>query len=149
MSLSGRPGVRMTQSSGTLIRAIAPSEFEEARQLLLAAGWNRGVSSPEEFSLLLSRSQLTLAAVDDGHVVGFLRAFTDGIANGYISMLVVANAYRGRGIGQALVRAAIGENPPMTWVLRAAPDGVSDFYEKLGFSRSNVAMERAGAKSGA
>jgi ribosomal protein S18 acetylase RimI-like enzyme len=131
------------------IRAIAPSEFEEARQLLLAAGWDRGVSSAEEFALLLSRSHLALVAVEDSHVVGFLRAFTDGIANGYISMLVVAEAHRRRGIGQALVRAATSENPRMTWVLRAARNGVSDFYEKLGFSKSQVAMERAGAKSGA
>ena len=129
------------------IRAIAPPEFEQARQLLLAAGWNRGVSSPEEFSLLLSRSQLTLAAVEHGQVLGFLRAFTDGIANGYISMLVVGEMYRHRSIGQALVRTALGENPRMTWVLRATPDGVFAFYEKLGFSRSRVAMEITGAKS--
>jgi len=131
------------------IRAIAPSEFEEARQLLLAAGWDRGVSSAEEFALLLSRSHLTLVAVEDSQVVGFLRAFTDGIANGYISMLVVAEAHRRRGIGQALVRAATSESPRMTWGLRAARHGVSDFYEKLGFWKSQVGMERAGAKSGA
>ena len=39
------------------IRPIEPSETEEARCLLQADGWDRGVASAEEFRELLSRSQ--------------------------------------------------------------------------------------------
>jgi ribosomal protein S18 acetylase RimI-like enzyme len=90
------------------VRAILSNEVEAARHLLLSAGWDRKISNAEEFAKLVSRSQLALVAVTDGQVVGFIRALTDGMTNGYISMVVVAEELRGTGIGRALVQAVWG-----------------------------------------
>jgi len=124
------------------IRPIHPEEFESARALLSACGWTKKIEDSEVFAASVRASQIALVAEVGGQIVGFLRAITDGIFNGYISMVAVTPERQGTGIGKALVNAALGTNPNITWVLRADRAGVQGFYTSLGFEQSTVAMER-------
>jgi ribosomal protein S18 acetylase RimI-like enzyme len=125
-----------------LIRDVQAQEVESVRQFLCANGWEHRVGNPEAFAQLLDHSQRTAVAVVDNKIVGFARAITDGISNGYLSMVVVSQEHRLQGIGRALIEHITGDDPRITWVLRAGREGATEFFTKLGFKVSSVAMER-------
>lgn len=129
------------------VREIHTSEIEEARRLLFENGWGHRVADPKLFSLLVSKSQRAVVAVEGGKVIGFARAICDDLSNGYLSMVVVDPAHRRQGVGRALVRAVMGDNQLITWVLRAGRPEELPFFARLGFVPSSVAMERNRAAS--
>jgi ribosomal protein S18 acetylase RimI-like enzyme len=100
-------------------RPIQPAEHESARQLLATNGWAERVADPERFARMIAGSRCAIVAVEDGRVVGFARAIGDGVSNGYISTVVVDEAHRRRGVGRSLIRRLMGDDPTITWVLRA------------------------------
>jgi ribosomal protein S18 acetylase RimI-like enzyme len=124
------------------VRSVTAADLDAVHRLLLTSGWAHRVGDIAQFSRLISAPSRAVVAVADDEIVGFARAITDGISNGYLSMVVVAQPYRRRGIGQALVEFLIGSETSITWVLRAGREGAAGFFAKLGFSVSTTAMER-------
>ena len=124
-------------------RAVRPEDYEAVRQFLAGLGWDRRVRDPQRFAKMMERADRTVLALDEGRVVGFARALCDGVSNGYISMLAVAEDRRGQGIGREIVQrlTAEDEDGSVTWVLRAGR-GSRGFWEKVGFAASEIAMER-------
>jgi ribosomal protein S18 acetylase RimI-like enzyme len=129
------------------IREVAKGDIPSAFQLLCESGWNKRVKSMGFLSELLASSQCKFVAIQDGKIVGFARGITDGLSNGYISMVVVKEDHRKSGIGRALVSAVTDNSPGVTWVLRAGRPGAEEFFGKLGFVVSNIAMERTRVES--
>lgn len=124
------------------VRDLLSTEVESARLLLCAHGWAHRIESSEWFAQLVAASQRTVVAVDAGEVVGFARGITDGLSNGYLSMLVVAPSHRGKGVGSALVKHIVGEDAGVTWVVRTGREGAEEFFARSGFVASSATMER-------
>ncbi|AGU52729.1 putative acetyltransferase, GNAT family [Variovorax paradoxus B4] len=125
------------------IRSAVASDADAVHRLLSANGWAHRIAGLEHLGQLISASQqAVIALADDGEIIGFARAISDGMSNGYLSMVVVAEPFRRQGIGQALVQHVLGSETDITWVLRAGRSGAAEFFAKLGFSPSSVAMER-------
>lgn len=129
--------------SNTLnVRDLLPAETESVRQFLGKHGWGHRTGSAEHFAELIENSQRTAVAFQGEQIIGFARGITDGLSNGYLSMVVVDDQHRRAGIGRALVEYIMGDNPAITWVLRAGREGAEAFFARLGFETSVIAMER-------
>ncbi|MBK5513759.1 GNAT family N-acetyltransferase [Pseudomonas sp. TH08] len=124
------------------VRNLLPDEVESVRLFLGQHGWGHRTGSSEHFTQLINNSQRTAVALRDARIVGFARGICDGLSNGYLSMVVVDGQYRREGIGRQLVEHVMGDNPDITWVLRAGREGAEAFFASLGFETSVIAMER-------
>ncbi|PIF49246.1 ribosomal protein S18 acetylase RimI-like enzyme [Pseudomonas sp. 29] len=124
------------------VRDLRPDEVEPVRLFLGQNGWAHRTGSSEHFAQLIQNSQRTVIALHDTQVVGFARGISDGLCNGYLSMVVVDGQHRRAGIGRRLVKHVMGDNPDITWVLRAGREGAEAFFACLGFETSVIAMER-------
>jgi putative acetyltransferase len=75
----------------------------------------------------LPEVELTVAVVD-GRVAGF-----SGTGGGELHMLFVHNDFRGRGVGTALLREALGRYPALTLDVNEQNPQAAGFYARQGF----------------
>ena len=100
-------------------REAGPDDYETVRQFLADNGWEKRVADLERFQKMMMNASRAVVALDGGRVVGFARAITDGASNGYIGTVAVEENRRGQGIGRQMVKRLMGDDPQITWVLRA------------------------------
>ena len=126
-----------------IYRSLQTDDYEAVQIFLIDNGWAARVSDVERFRAMLDGTDRAVIALEGARVVGFARALCDGVSNGYISMVAVAVDLRQQGIGRRLVEYLMEGNndEDITWVLRAGRDS-RGFWERLGFTASDVAMER-------
>jgi ribosomal protein S18 acetylase RimI-like enzyme len=89
------------------------------------------VADPERANRALSApGTVALVAVDDGQVLGFAYAITDGAFQAYLVLLIVAPAVRRRGVGRELVERSLAGSGAIRMDLLASEDA-KPFYRAL------------------
>lgn len=124
-----------------IYRPVESQDYEAVRQFLADNGWEKRVSDAAKFRKMMENADRTVIAFEGERVVGFARALCDDVSNGYIGTVAVAEDFRKKGIGRELVQRLIGDDPNITWVLRAGR-GSEKFWKKMGFTHSEIAMEK-------
>jgi ribosomal-protein-alanine N-acetyltransferase len=128
-------------AEAVVIRRIAGRAEAEACAALMAASepWitlRRGRA--ESLAVMEHPAREHYVALADGAVAGFLVLSMQGAIVGYIQSVAVAPAWRGRGIGTALVRyaeARIFQDSPNVFLCVSSFNGdARRLYERLGYA---------------
>jgi GNAT superfamily N-acetyltransferase len=118
------------ETADPAIRLLTTNDLDEAFGLSAVAGWNQRIV---DWRMLLQLAPAgAFAAVAGGRIVGTAIGI-DYSAFGWIAMMLVDPAWRGRGIGARLLEAAMGAVPPGISIrLDATPLG-RPLYQRYGF----------------
>jgi ribosomal protein S18 acetylase RimI-like enzyme len=141
---AGEPAGDADPASGTQVvyrtdlDGIAPEQLHGFFE-----GWPNP-PTPQTHLRILRGSSAFVLAVDaaSGRVVGFVTALSDGVLSAYLPLLEVLPAYRGRGIGRALVRRALAELGDLYMIDVTCDPGIVPFYRALGLRPATAANLR-------
>lgn len=99
--------------------------------------------TPDTFHRILRRAYtFALAVNEEGEVVGFIHAISDGILTAYIPLLEVRPDCKGQGIGSELVRLLLSRLEGLYMVDTACDDDLVPFYERFDMARGNAMVWR-------
>jgi GNAT superfamily N-acetyltransferase len=104
--------------------------------------WAKG-RSRETQDRLIDEAARVVGLYDGERQVGFCRAATDGTSFVYLADVYVLEPYRGRGLGEELVREMVDGGPlaGLRWILHTS--NMHPLYRKLGFGDPDYkVMER-------
>lgn len=122
---------------------------QQLRELYEKMGWC-SPSMPqwqnEKFSIALRNSAWAFTVWDREMLAGMVRVVSDKVMVASLQDLMLLPEYRGKGLGQFLVKLCRQKLPDGNWSARTTPENY-DFYIKCGFSMpdaNNATMEYDG-----
>ena len=90
--------------------------------------------APETHLRVLRGSSHVVLAWDEGRVVGFINALSDGVLMAWLPLLEVLPEYRGRGIGGELVNRMLASLAPIYAIDLLCDDALAPYYQRLGLT---------------
>ena len=118
------------------IREYRTYNEQEILSLYTSVGWTAYTDVPDTLRQGFEHSLLTLAAYENGQLVGLIRTVGDGYTIVFVQDILVFPEYQRRGIGTALLQAVLdrfGHVRQMELATDDTPKTIA-FYKSLGFS---------------
>ncbi len=118
-------------------------DWQAVADILDAAGLSHYDAKTEE--TIFRRSYAVAFVCDGDRVVGCGRALSDGICQAAIYNVALAEEYRGRQLGRALIESLMEQVKGCTVILYTHPQTIA-LYEKFGFRRQKTGFVNFDAK---
>ena len=119
------------ETAGIEYRVPAEIPPDEAAELYLEAGWMDHADTAA-VSAMLKGTFAVSAAFHNGRLIGFMRAFSDGISDAYLLDLIVRTEYRKLGIGRNILEGLAGylRGLGIDWILCIGAPDTGEFYSR-------------------
>ena len=115
--------------------------IDQVIALLRAVGWDNRADDPDRVERAITGSREVATAWAGERLVGMARSVSDGAINAYLAMVIVHPRWQALGVGRRVVTALMEGHEDLRFSLSAA-DGLTDWYERLGFELDPRAMVR-------
>jgi ribosomal protein S18 acetylase RimI-like enzyme len=99
-------------------------------------GERRPIEDIECIEGMISNSNLTVSAWQNGKLIGIARSVTDYHYACYLSDLAVSKEYQKLGIGKQLQILTQGQLGPKCKLILIAAPAVNQYYERIGFTNN-------------
>lgn len=126
-------------SSDISFREMRHQDIDRAVEMSRALSWPH---REEDWALFLQLGE-GIVALDDDRVIGTIIGFPYGANAATVGMVIVDNAYQGKGYGRRLMQAMLDHLGDRTVLLQATVEG-APLYEKLGFVDCGVLHQHQG-----
>ena len=97
----------------------------------------------EDIKVMLENSYLALGFIDDGKLIGFCRAISDGVYKAFLFDVIVKDEYQNEGIGSLIIESVLNHKKliDVKHIELYCPEKITPFYKKLGFeTRTSLLM---------
>jgi len=130
----------MKQLDPAEIEYRVPAEIPpgEAAELYVEAGWMTEPDA-EEVRRMLQGTFAVSAAFHQGRLIGFMRAFSDGVSDAYMLDLVVNKDYRRLGVGRRILDNLTDhlKQRGIDWILCIGAPDTEKFYARTRAEKLN------------
>ena len=122
-----------------VVKLLDPSGAEryaaEAAELYRQAGWIGSDTPDSDLIPILQNSYCVMGAWDpEGHLIGMMRALSDGVSDAYLLDMVVEKSHRNCGIARRILEelTAYLKEKGIDWIVCISVPEAKTLYQKSG-----------------
>ena len=122
-----------------IVELLNPSDAEkyasDAAHLYRQAGWIDDSAPDSELIPILRNAYCVMGAWDEtGHLIGMMRALSDGVSDAYLLDMVVEEKHRRRGLAHEILRRlnAYLKEKGIDWIVCISVPGAESLYASSG-----------------